>query len=499
MWKKILAGALALSLLAGCGFREVYEDIFGAGEDPAVTQPRELTSLAIPVNINDSLSPYAAQSDMNQSIVPLIFDGLFLTDGQFEHHAVLAAGITGEGREYTVTLREDVRFSDGSPLTAADVVYSYQQTETQARRYWQLHTSVESVQAVDDHTVRVTAYRADRNIAGLLSFPIVRDGADSSTLTGTGRYTYREEHGRRYLTVNEQNPSAPEKIREIELVALPNDSTVANALRSGVIDCMYTDFSQESDYGLGSSSFPIQSGNVVYIGYSSSHPLLAQRAFRSLMGDMVSRESIASDVYYNKAAAAYTPFPDSYYDLPDEVDRTRQSDDIIGMELELMGVTMTGDGTRSYQDQPVELGILVNSENPFRIRVAETVARYLGYYGIAATVEPVEYESYLARLASGDYDLFIAEVCVGENLDISPLISGSSLGIAGDCSDAQLLEQYYAYCAGSLSCGEFLEEFRQVCTVTPLVYRHSGVVVSPAFPAEMTPVSRDIFYNMQEW
>ena len=41
-----------------------------------------------------------------------------------------------------MSLRQDVSFSDGTPLTAADVVYSFQQTELQQRRYWQLHTSI---------------------------------------------------------------------------------------------------------------------------------------------------------------------------------------------------------------------------------------------------------------------------------------------------------------------------------------------------------------------
>ena len=81
----------------------------------------------------------------------------------------------------------------------------------------------------------------------------------------------------------------------------------------------------------------------------------------------------------------------------------------------------------------------------------------------------------------------------------SPLISGSSVGISGDCSDAQLLEQYYAYCAGTLDCAGLLEQFDTYVPVTPLVYRQGGAVVSPSFQAKMTPISQDIFYNIDEW
>ena len=185
-------------------------------------------------------------------------------------------------------------------------------------------------------------------------------------------------------------------------------------------------------------------------------------------------------------------FGDSRFDLYIEAGGERSF-------MEVKGVTLEESGWRSYEDEPMNLSVLVNSENPFRVRVAETVVRYLGYYGIQAEVEAVEYESYLSRLAAGDFDLFIAEVCVGDNVDISPLISGSSVGISGDCSDAQLLEQYYAYCAGTLDCAGLLEQFNTYVPVTPLVYRQGGAVVSPSFQAKMTPISQDIFYNIDEW
>lgn len=168
-------GIGALPAASGCGgFRDVYEDIFGS-EPGQAGEPRSQTSLLLPVDIDDSLSPYAAQSDMNLSITSLLFDPLFVTDNTFAVHPCLAKSINeAGGGEYLVTLRDDVAFSDGTALTAADVVYSFGQTELQQKRYWQLHTSVESVTEVDPHTVRVKAYRSDRNIAGLLDFPSSR-------------------------------------------------------------------------------------------------------------------------------------------------------------------------------------------------------------------------------------------------------------------------------------------------------------------------------------
>ena len=51
----------------------------------------------------------------------------------------------------------------------------------------------------------------------------------------------------------------------------------------------------------------------------------------------------------------------------------------------------------------------------------------------------------------------------------------------------------------TLDCAGLLEQFDTYVPVTPLVYRQGGAVVSPSFQAKMTPISQDIFYNIDEW
>lgn len=99
MKKRLLAGTLALCLLlSGCGgFRDVYEDIFG-GEPASSGEPQSQTSLLLPVDIDDSLGPYAAQSDMNLSITSLLFDPLFVTDNTFTPSPVWRRALPRQGQ-----------------------------------------------------------------------------------------------------------------------------------------------------------------------------------------------------------------------------------------------------------------------------------------------------------------------------------------------------------------------------------------------------------------
>ena len=103
---RLLAGTLALTMtLTGCGgFRSVYDDIFGETESSS-SAPAAVTELSLPVDIDDSLNPYAALSDMNLSLSALLFDPLFLTDNSFSAIPCLAESISGSGPEYLVSLR----------------------------------------------------------------------------------------------------------------------------------------------------------------------------------------------------------------------------------------------------------------------------------------------------------------------------------------------------------------------------------------------------------
>lgn len=73
----------------------------------------------------DTLSPLLGYGKDGNS---KIFDGLLARDADLKLKPALAAAlpeISDGGRTYTYTLRDGVEFSDGEPLTAADVVYTY--------------------------------------------------------------------------------------------------------------------------------------------------------------------------------------------------------------------------------------------------------------------------------------------------------------------------------------------------------------------------------------
>ncbi|MCC6912303.1 MAG: ABC transporter substrate-binding protein [Rhodospirillaceae bacterium] len=83
--------------------------------------------------------------------------------------------VSPDGRTVQFVLRKEAKFSDGSPITAADVVFSYDTLITKARPVFRfIYADVEKAEAVDERTVRFTVKNTENSKVPLLlgEFPV---------------------------------------------------------------------------------------------------------------------------------------------------------------------------------------------------------------------------------------------------------------------------------------------------------------------------------------
>lgn len=105
------------------------------------------------------INPLLAISDADRDLSSLVYAGLMGLSGSGELVPVLAEKYTvsDDGKTYTFDLRADAKFSDGTPVTAADVVFTIEKAQNAALKSpkyadW----SGVSASAIDAHTVRLT-------------------------------------------------------------------------------------------------------------------------------------------------------------------------------------------------------------------------------------------------------------------------------------------------------------------------------------------------------
>lgn len=140
--------------------------LLGAGAAVFFLWEREPEGLVVGIsNLPDSLNPVLPQNTQGLNANELVFDGLVnfevdVASGQMYSDLALADSITQDTvtkKGYDIVLK-DAKWHDGTPVTAADVEFSFSayilpENESPQRDY--LNSFLESVKAVDDKTLRV--------------------------------------------------------------------------------------------------------------------------------------------------------------------------------------------------------------------------------------------------------------------------------------------------------------------------------------------------------
>ena len=123
-------------------------------------------------------------------------------------------------------------FSDGSPVTTQDIIYSFNEAK-ESFAYSSRLANFESIVAANDVNLVVTLKESDPYAANCLTFPIVKKGSNIDRPLGSGRYVLSEESGKYYLTVNPQKTGFSPSITKFELNEIKNAAVINDSLQIG--------------------------------------------------------------------------------------------------------------------------------------------------------------------------------------------------------------------------------------------------------------------------
>ena len=197
---------------------------------------------------SDTLDPGLNTSTIDYSRGRAIYNSLCQANDDLSTRPELAEEYTAnaDNTEWTFKLRKDVKFHDGSPFTADDVIY------TMSRHYGDKSTStakplvadVKEWKKVDSHTVKAIMSSANADLPVILSTPqfkMIKDGTtDFQVANGTGPFRMTEfSPGVRSISKrNEHYWREGANVEEIEIFAITDKVARLSALLSGDIDLM---------------------------------------------------------------------------------------------------------------------------------------------------------------------------------------------------------------------------------------------------------------------
>lgn len=191
----------------------------------------------------DTLDPARGASSTDYSRHYMFYNGLTRFDAHMVPQLELAERIdTDDATRWVITLRKDVTFHNGKPLTAADVVYSLTRHKDPATgsKVLPLIEQFAEIKANGAHEVQVVLSSPNAELQSILAVShllIVPEGTtDFNQGIGTGPFKVKEfQPGVRSVAERNSNywkPGLP-YLDEIECIAIPDESSRVNALLAG--------------------------------------------------------------------------------------------------------------------------------------------------------------------------------------------------------------------------------------------------------------------------
>ncbi|MFF8679582.1 ABC transporter substrate-binding protein [Streptomyces sp. NPDC015237] len=280
----------------------------------------------------DTLSPLLGYGKDGNS---KIFDGLLARDTDLKLKPALAAAlpkITDSGLTYTYTLRKGVKFSDGEPLKAQDVVYTYrtvldEKTNNTARSELD---AVKDVRATGDDTVVFTLKYPYAAFADRTVLPVVPEHVAGGQDPNTGDFNTKPVGTGPYVLTNwskgeklafKANPhywGDRPTVKSFTMAVIADDNVRATRLRSGDLDgaVLPPNLAATFKKDEGRRTYEARSYDFRAVTLPTSGKVTGDRAIRRALDAAVDRRAMVDKILDGAGRPAYGPLPvdDPWYE-----------------------------------------------------------------------------------------------------------------------------------------------------------------------------------------
>ena len=498
----LLAALLCLSL---CACEEEAPVVSEAPEPTPSVSYQETKEFALAYDPASDLNPITGDSQVNRMLTSLVYEGLYRLDENFapQPELALSAEVDDTGLIWTITLREDVVFSDGTPLEAKHVVSSLK-AALKSSFYGGRLSNVESVKAKEGKVVlRLT--RPNGGLPALLDIPVVLEAEEGIAPLGTGRYYYVQDGERVYL---QQNYHRAEELpcSRIPLRAASTVNERIDAFDSGAVSAVVTDLT--SPYAVGYAGnyeiWDYDTTDLLYVGFRCVDGPCAEAAVRKAFAKAMNRAAIAGDILDEHAVASELPIHPNHEEWHSSP-AWALSYDMAAAEKLLSQAGYERDeetGLLRRKKETLTVTLLVNSDNAVKLEIAEQLAESLTALGVTVNLSKLPWTDYLAALSAGAFDLYIGEVRLTADFDLTELLTGS-LNYGG--FDPLQVEELLTGRNGAAGTARLWysravwELLAQEVPMTALCFKKESLLLDWGMEIWPTPLRGDPFFGMENW
>ena len=490
----VFACLLSAVLLVGCGKdRDPYiatgDGLGDVIAPPSATEPvsQNLTLTYYP---EETMNPLHCTDYTNKTVGSLLYQGLFSIDRQYHIQPVLCKNyrISEDMKSYTFYI-EDATFSDGTALTAGDVLATLQAAK-ESQVYQGRFFHVTDIHLSEDGGVTVILDTPYENLPLLLDVPIVPERDIASTRpVGTGPYTLDETGGLAVLR-RRQNwwCQSTDLVVSAQTIALLKAESIVdirddfhfNGLNLACADPGSDKF---ADYRCDYELWSCENGIFMYLAFSADSEAFQNDTLRTAVTYAIDRDMLAESYYRSFADSASLPaspfFPHYNQNLAAKYSYNSEK---FAEAVEKSGMKGT------------EITFLVNSADSLRLRTARAIGEMLTAGGLTVKMSELSGNKYEYAIQTRQFDLYLGQTKLSPNMDLSSFFhtyGALSYGGVNDLTAYTLCLESLANYGNYYSLHKYVMENGLLC---PVLFHSYAVYATRGMITDLNPARDHIFY-----
>ncbi|MBT2486262.1 MULTISPECIES: ABC transporter substrate-binding protein [unclassified Microbacterium] len=447
--RSLAAAAIASALLISAPVSAQARTVSAATESPAPDTTLRIATSGFVDTFNPFISIYLAPTN----VIRYVYESLVQNDAEDGSPTKGLADswdVTDGGQTWTFTLQDGLEWSDGEPITSADVKYTYEQMMTVpalGTANGNLVSNFESIDAPDEKTVVINLKTPQAPNPGS-EIPVVPKHiweavddpttfANDTDVVGSGPFVLESYAANQsiVLKANETFWRGAPKIDRIQYVYYTNSDAQVQALKAGDVDLVTgltpTQFdalegvdgiTTHSGEGRRYHSISINVGQQTRdnVPYGTGSEALKDVEVRQALRLGTDTKTLLDKVLAGEGVQATSFIPSSFpkWHLSDE------DDVIVGFDpeaakakLDDAGWVPGADGIREKDGARLTLRLLTDAEDVNEQSIADFFVPWMKDIGIEITVESTDSDTISAKAVSGDYDLYFSGWSVNPDPD----------------------------------------------------------------------------------
>ena len=389
-----------------------------------------------------SIDPGLLTDQTGIAVNSLVSEGLTRQgkDGTPEPGLAEKWDISEDGLTWTFHLRENLKWSDGEPITADDFKFAWLRAldPATASEYAYMLYCLKGGQAynegkgkkedvginvIDSRTLEVkleqpTAYFA--SLAASATYAPIREkffnekgkefALEANAMEYSGPYKIQSwKHDSNFILVKNENYWNKDKIKidEIEMVLVADSAAELNAFNNGEIDLIRLTAEQYKRYEKDPRVNVFRNNSVWYLEYNMENKYLANKKIRQAITLAVDKKEMSNTIVKGTGEAAYGMVPTGF---PGENKTFREESGNVYPEYN------PEEAKRLYQEGLAELGVtelpelsLIINEAGNNKKIAEYVQEKLRTnIGLNIKIEPIPFKERMARLQQKDFEIVLS-------------------------------------------------------------------------------------------